>query len=84
MRSPWPVLAMSGAAAVLLAAKRPAAPAPQQQWEYRTVWDQTDTTKLNAIGRDGWELVAVHARSYNGSSTKDVGWLYFKRPLTTP
>ncbi len=83
MRSPWPVIAIAGAAAVLLAARRPATSAPQQ-WEYRTVWDQTDTTKLNALGRDGWELVAVHTAIFNGSTAREVGWLYFKRPITTP
>jgi len=78
-----PVLAIGCVAFAVLAARRPVQPA-STQWEYRTVWDQTDTTKLNALGRDGWELVAVHTAIFNGTTAREVGWLYFKRPLTQP
>ncbi len=80
MRSILPILAVAGAAGILIAS-RPAAQAAVQQWEYRTVWDQTDTTKLNVLGREGWELVAVHTAIFNGTTAKEVGWLYFKRPI---
>jgi len=80
MRSIWTVLAVAGAATILLASQ-PAGQAAVQLWEYRTVWDQTDTTKLNALGREGWELVAVHTAIFNGTTAKEVGWLYFKRPI---
>ena len=83
MQKLLPVLAIGCVAFAVLAARRPVQPAPTQ-WEYRTVWDQTDTTKLNALGRDGWELVAVHTAIFNGTTAREVGWLYFKRPLTQP
>jgi len=82
MRSIWTLLALAGAATILVGS-RPAGQATVQQWEYRTVWDQTDTTKLNVLGREGWELVAVHTAIFNGTTAKEVGWLYFKRPIKT-
>ena len=68
---------------VTLAARR----APNQtreQWEYRTVWNEKDTTKLNVLGHDGWELVAVTTASFGGTTAKEVGWAYFKRRVATP
>ena len=28
-----------------------------------------------------WELVAVHTLIFNGTTAKEAGWLYFKRPI---
>jgi hypothetical protein len=81
-RLAW-LLALSLLGLGVVAARRRSLP-PVTQWEYRTVWDQTDTTRLNALGRDGWELVAVHTAIFNGTTAREVGWLYFKRPLPAP
>ena len=37
--------------------------------------------ELKKYGREGWELVAVHTAIFNGTTAKEVGWLYFKRPI---
>lgn len=74
------VIAIGGVLS-LVAAKNPQ-PTGVPKWEYRTVWDQTDTAKLNALGRDGWELVSVHTASLNGTTGREVGWLFFKRPIS--
>jgi hypothetical protein len=48
------------------------------------VWNEKDTTKLNALGREGWELVGVTTASFGGTTSKEVGWAYFKRQLIAP
>jgi hypothetical protein len=43
------------------------------KWEYRVVASTTGA-ELNALGKDGWELVAVEPRVGGGAAT-----FYFKR-----
>lgn len=45
----------------------------RQSWEYRAVAADAPSLDLDALGQDGWELVA--ALPVGGSPT-----LYFKRP----
>lgn len=73
------VLAVAVILAATIAARRVIAPT---RWEYLTVWDEKDTAALNALGRDGWELVAVSTASIQGTTAREVGWLFFKRPVT--
>jgi len=47
------------------------------KWEYRT--SQGALQDANKLGQEGWELVAVHADSFNGTSTGAT--YYFKRKL---
>ncbi len=50
------------------------------QWEYKTVWDQFQLpdSQLNAMGQEGWELVAFNKAS---SQVWSSGWV-FKRRLS--
>ena len=68
-----------GAAA---SSERHAPPVDPQRWEYMVLKGRSgeDTTTLNRIGRDGWELVAATAISINGNTSGIPGYLYFKRP----
>lgn len=77
---PWITTGIA-ALAVTMAARGRSAAAPTR-WEYRTIWDEKDTSALNALGRDGWELVTVSTASIQGTTAREVGWLYFKRPVT--
>ena len=53
-------------------------------WEYRVIEDmpamhgETLEARLNALGREGWELLAVHFREVGRAVTLFI----FKRPLT--
>ena len=49
---------------------------PERTWEYRTVDVLDPGPDLDALGREGWELVAAAAIS-------GVPRLYFKRPAPT-
>ena len=59
------------------ASKRQAAPAARWQYRYESGGDLSDTTRLNAIGREGWELVAI---TFIGTVNRATA-AYFKRPL---
>ena len=50
-----------------------------QKWEYTIVEKSISESKLNELGKDGWELVAVVMK------TTLLGHLfYFKRRVDTP
>lgn len=44
------------------------------KWEYKFIASTTGA-ELNALGKDGWELVAIEPRNGNNGTT-----YYFKRP----
>jgi hypothetical protein len=44
-----------------------------QKWEYKVIEVSTNENVLNALGAEGWELVAV---------AEDYQRLYFKRPIS--
>jgi hypothetical protein len=46
-----------------------------QEWEYKVVFSKDEEQEMNALGKEGWELIAV--AGHYGNSIK----LYFKRPL---
>lgn len=78
-------LGLTLAAGILVVAAAAARQAPTHElWEYRTVWNVTDTAKLNVLGREGWELVSVHTAIFQGTTAREVGWVYFKRRLPAP
>ena len=49
-------------------------------WEYRVVFSDPDTVKmdLNTLGADGWELVSILPDTVDGNSRG--ARFYFKRP----
>jgi hypothetical protein len=60
-------------------------------WEYKSVYSNNtdaDKTKLNGLGKEGWQLVSVVPASVNDSSNGDLhshdlntALYIFKRPL---
>ena len=51
-----------------------------QRWEYKTVdkgWVTVSEDKLNKVGEEGWELVAIETQQVNGQ-TNQVRYV-FKR-----
>jgi hypothetical protein len=83
MRRLWTLVAIASLAFVAVGAgvRREQA---REQWEYRTSWDETDTAKLNALGREGWELVAVSTAIIGGTTGRSVGYQFFKRRIAAP
>jgi len=59
------------------------------RWEYRTInirsenyrLDPTKDRELNALGEEGWELVAITAINFKTGATDHIG-MVFKRPKT--
>ncbi|MFN2578418.1 MAG: hypothetical protein ABR607_12090 [Pyrinomonadaceae bacterium] len=47
-----------------------------QQWEYKLVEGLQTNDQLNALGREGWELVATEVGVGNHNMA-----FYFKRPV---
>jgi hypothetical protein len=57
------------------------------RWEYRIInirsenyrIDRAKESELNALGEEGWELVAITAINYKTAATDHIG-MVFKRP----
>jgi hypothetical protein len=53
-----------------------------QKWEYKSVdkgWVTVSEDKLNKLGNEGWELVAIETQQTSGQTTQ-VRYV-FKRPM---
>jgi len=61
------------------------------RWAYRIITirsedyriDPAKESELNALGDDGWELVAITAINYKSAATDHVG-MVFKQPKASP
>jgi hypothetical protein len=49
-----------------------------QKWEYMVIEQFPDESMLNALGADGWELVAVAVETHTGYAPNEIR-AYLKR-----